>query len=68
MIQARELNIGVGPVTVTDLFKLIDMPYKVTSKARVILPQSRSSFHPDNLASDVKLRVEWTVESDDPSV
>ena len=56
MIHARELDIN-GVTTVSDLFELIDLPYKVTKHATLsIVPWSdKASF-----TTTFKLRLEWT--------
>jgi hypothetical protein len=71
MIQARELQLGPG-TTVTDLFKLMDIPFKITRKAKVKLervavddPQPYTNNYYDNRFT---LRLEWEVEKGDPAV
>ena len=67
MIQARELSIN-SDTTVHDLYELVDMPYRITNKARVVLipdpgvPRRFDTEHP------LVLRVEWLIEEGDPSV
>ena len=68
MIQAKELVID-GNTTVSDLYKLIDMPYKITNKAKVTLAAEWPSFrYPENVQRPLLLRVEWEVEKGDPEV
>jgi hypothetical protein len=56
MIHARELDIN-GVTTVSELFELIDLPYKVTKKATLsIVPWSDKA----SLTTTFKLRLEWT--------
>lgn len=55
MIEAREIELN-GRTTVGDLFKLIDMPYRVTNKARVEVKQD---FDARGLQKTTTLRVEW---------
>jgi hypothetical protein len=58
MIHARELDIN-GVTTVSDLFELIDLPYKVTKHAQLsIVP--RSPF--ENTTGTFTLRLEWRGE------
>ena len=68
MIQAKELVID-GNTTVSDLYKLIDMPYKITNKSKLMFVSERPSFYfPENVQRPLVLRVEWEVEKGDPEV
>ena len=68
MIQARELRID-GDTSVTDLFKLIDVPHKITRKSKVTVTSEAPSFaYPENIRRPLILRVEWEVEAGDPEV
>ena len=56
MIHARELDIN-GVTTVSELFELIDLPYRTTKRARVsIVPWSQK----ESFTTTFKLRLEWT--------
>jgi len=68
MIQAKELVID-GNTTVSDLYKLIDMPYKITNKSKLMFVSERPSFYfPENVQRPLVLRLEWEVEKGDPEV
>ena len=68
MIQARELRID-SDTTVTDLFKFMDMPYKITNKSKLMFVSERPSFYfPENVQRPLVLRLEWEVEKGDPEV
>jgi len=58
MIHARELDIN-AMTTVTDLFELIDLPYRITKHAQLsIVPWSNKAA----LTTTFKLRLEWRGE------
>lgn len=66
MIQARELVIDSG-TSVTDIFKLVDLPYKITNKSKVtVLPDP--TWRQGTAMSPLILRIEWLVERGDPEV
>ena len=67
MIQARELRID-SDTTVTDLFNLMDMPYKIIRKAKVaLIPDPTVERRYETMATLI-LRIEWEVEKGDPEV
>jgi len=67
MIQARELRID-SDTTVTDLYELIDMPYKVTNKSRLTVVLDPNARFEPMTSHPLVLRVEWLVEPGDPEV
>ena len=57
LVHARELPI-TRATTVSDLFELIDLPYKITRGAQVSLVPQYGVFRPDACTPYV-LRIEW---------
>jgi len=58
MIHARELDIN-AVTTVSELFELIDLPYRITKKATLsVIPWSRK----ETFTTTFKLRLEWRGE------
>jgi len=58
MIHARELDIN-AVTTVSELFELIDLPYRVTKHAQLsIVPKS----YPETFTTNFTLRLEWRGE------
>jgi len=56
--HARELKID-DTVTVSELFELIDLPYRITKHAQLsIVPKS----YPETFTTNFTLRLEWTGE------
>lgn len=66
MIQARELVID-STTSVSDIYKMVDMPYKITNKAKVTV-QPDPTWRQSMQISPLVLRVEWEVEKGDPEV
>lgn len=68
MIQARELVLD-SRTTVTDIYKLVDMPYKITNKSKVFVRRIDPQYNQlvDRYQEQpIVLRVEWEMDEKDP--
>jgi len=60
MIHARELDIN-GATTVSELFELIDLPYRVTKHAQLSIVRGSGNLF-ENAVGAAVLRLEWLGE------